>query len=60
VRRHVDYFALQAIKQDFMLSKRHSDQTIAAAIIYAARQASKVVENAWNEQAFSHMFGLKS
>ena len=25
VRRHVDYFALQAIKQDFMLTKKFTD-----------------------------------
>ena len=43
IRRHVDYFASQAIKQEFMLDKRFSDQTVAAAIVYAARKASKVV-----------------
>ena len=58
VRRHIDYFALQAIKQEFMLSKLYSDQTVAAAIIFAARKASKVVEYAWNESAFKQMFGI--
>ena len=43
VKRHVDYFALQAVRQDFMLSKRFADQTIAASIIFAARKASKTV-----------------
>ena len=41
-----------------MLSKLHSDQTVAAAIIFAARKASKVVEYAWNEPAFKQMFGF--
>ena len=59
VRRHVDYFAQQAIKQEFMLSKIYSDQTVAAAIIFSARKASKVVENAWNEPAFRQMFGIQ-
>ena len=58
MRRHIDYFALQAIKQEFMLSKLYSDQTVAAAIIFAARKASKVVEYAWNEPAFKQMFGI--
>jgi len=50
VKRHIDYFALQAVKQEsYMLAKCYSDQTIAAAIIYAARKASKIVEEAWNE-----------
>ena len=60
VKRHVDYFTQQAIKQEFMLSKKYPDQTIAAAIIYAARQASKVFETSWNSKAFLHMFGFSS
>ena len=52
VRRHVDYFALQAIKQDFMLTKKFTDQTVAAAIIFAARLASKVLRTPWNAPAF--------
>ena len=60
VKRHVDYFTQQAIKQEFMLSKKYLDQTIAAAIIYAARQASKVFVKSWNREAFLHMFGVSS
>ena len=41
-----------------MLTKKYSDQTIAAAIIYAARQASKVVEPSWNSTAFTHLLGI--
>ena len=59
VRRHIDYFAMQALKQEFMLTKRFSDQTVAVAIIYAARTASKVLKEGWNEAAFSKLFGLE-
>ena len=57
IRRHIDFFALQAIKQDFMFTKQFSDQTIAAAVIYAARQASNTLLNPWNEPAFANLFG---
>ena len=43
-----------------MLSKKYLDQTITAAIIYAARQASKVFERSWNSEAFLLMFGISS
>ena len=43
-----------------MLSKKYLDQTIAAAIIYAARQASKVFEKSWNSEAFLLLFGVSS
>jgi hypothetical protein len=40
-----------------MLTKKFGEQTIAAAIIYAARKASKVMEKDWNCEAFSHIIG---
>ena len=56
VRRHVDYFALLALRQDFMLTRKFSDETIAVAIIYAARKASRALKNSWNQEAFSVLF----
>ena len=56
IRRHVDYFSVLAIKQDFMLKKQFDDQTIAAAVILGARKASKVVRTAWHSEAFSRAF----
>ena len=60
IKRHTDYFALQVIKQDFMLSKQFSDQVIAASTIYAARKASNILKESWNTQAFSKAFGIES
>ena len=47
VKRYIDYFALQSIKQDFMLSQQFKIDVIAAAIIWGARKASKI-EPEWN------------
>lgn len=40
-----------------MIGKSFEDETVAAAIVFAARQASKVFENPWNEDAFRSLFG---
>lgn len=60
VRRHVDYFALQALKQDFMLTKAFPDHVVAAAVIYAARKASKQIKESWNAEVFEHLFGISA
>jgi len=60
IKRHTDYFALQVIKQDFMLSKQFSDQVIAASTIYAARKASNILKESWNIQAFKKSFNIES
>ena len=57
VKRNVEYFSMMALKQDFMLTKKFEEQTIAAAIIYASRKATKVIETDWNTEAFSQIFG---
>lgn len=57
VKKHVAYFSNLALKQEFIFAKTFEDETIAAAIIFAARQASKIFENPWNEDAFKSLFG---
>ena len=47
VKRYIDYFALQSLKQDFMLSQKFKIDVIAVAIIRGARKASKI-EPDWN------------
>ena len=39
-----------------MLTKKYSEETIAIAVIYAARKASGTLKKSWNKEAFSILF----
>ena len=39
-----------------MFTRRYSEETVAVAVIYAARQASGVLQTSWNQDVFSVLF----
>ena len=41
VRKYLDYFSLQVLKQDFILKREYSYETIAMAVVWASRKAAK-------------------
>ena len=43
ITRQIESFAEKAMRQDFMFTRRYSEETIAVAVIYAARKASGIL-----------------
>ena len=39
-----------------MLTRRYSEETVAIAVIYAARKASGALKTSWNREAYSVLF----
>ena len=57
LRRYIDYFSLQVLKQDFIMKRQYSLETVAMAVVWAARKAARF-QTEWNVKGLQLLFGF--
>ena len=58
LRKYVKYFSVQALKQEFVVKRQYSLETVAIAVVWAARKAAKF-QPVWHKEGFKALFGIE-
>ena len=59
LRKYVHYFSLQVLKQEYIVKREYSLETVAMAVVWASRKAAKF-QPAWHKEGFKILFGIEN